>query len=191
MAMGRCIAAGQAPRALVSHRSLLSDADVMTSAVSPIEGYTFRSARVSDAQAVGDLVDAAYRHYIDRIGMRPGPMLEDYSRVIQNIRVTIAEWSSSVVGVVVLGSTDEGFLIHNVAVHPDHQGKGIGRALLELAEDEARAAGFDSIYLFTHEGMVENLALYARAGYVEYDRRSQGEFSLVYMRKAIDPNSAA
>jgi hypothetical protein len=32
--------------------------------------------------------------------------------------------------------------------------------------------------------MTENLALYSRIGYVEYERR-QGEFSLVYMRKRL------
>src|SRR3712207_8724201 len=44
---------------------------------------------------------------------------------------------------------------------------------------------FDSIYLYTHEKMTENLALYSRIGYVEYDRRSQGDFSLVFMRKHL------
>jgi hypothetical protein len=50
---------------------------------------------------------------------------------------------------------------------------------------EARAQGFDSISLNTHEKMTENLAIYSRIGYVEYDRRSQGDFSLVFMRKHL------
>jgi hypothetical protein len=33
--------------------------------------------------------------------------------------------------------------------------------------------------------MTENLALYSRIGYLEYDRCSQGAFSLVYMRKQL------
>jgi hypothetical protein len=41
----------------------------------------------------------------------------------------------------------------------------LGRALLEHAEVAAREAGFDSIYLYTHERMAENLALYSRIGY--------------------------
>jgi hypothetical protein len=57
--------------------------------------------------------------------------------------------------------------------------------LLDRAEAEARRAGFDSTYLYTHEKMIENLALYARKGYVEFDRRSQGDFALVYMRKHL------
>ncbi|PYP34224.1 MAG: GNAT family N-acetyltransferase [Gemmatimonadetes bacterium] len=85
----------------------------------------------------------------------------------------------------VLAVTSEGFLIDNVAVHPARRGTGFGRALLEFAEAEARRSGFDSIYLFTHEKMTENLALYSRMGYVEYDRRSKLNFSLVYMRKLL------
>jgi len=68
---------------------------------------------------------------------------------------------------------------------PPHRGTGLGRALLEFAEAEARRAGFDSLYLFTHEKMTENQAIYSKIGYVEYDRRSQGDFSLVYMRKHL------
>ena len=33
--------------------------------------------------------------------------------------------------------------------------------------------------------MTENLELYRRVGYVEYDRRRTGEFSRVFMRKKL------
>jgi ribosomal protein S18 acetylase RimI-like enzyme len=112
-------------------------------------------------------------------------MTMDYEEVIRNARVTIAERNGAIVGVLVLNVTDEGFVIENVAVHPSERGRGLGRALLELAEAEARRAGFDSIYLYTHERMTENQALYARIGYVEYDRRPQDGFSLVFMRKKL------
>ena len=72
-----------------------------------------------------------------------------------------------------------------VAVDPAHQGSGIGRALLEHAEQAARQAGYDSIYLYTHELMAENLALYERIGYVEYDRRREDWAARVFMRKQL------
>jgi ribosomal protein S18 acetylase RimI-like enzyme len=134
---------------------------------------------------VAELVDAAYGHYLERLGGPPRPMTDDYEEVIRTRQVTVAERHGAVAGVIVLAVTDEGFLIDNVAVHPSHRGSGLGRALLEFAEAEARRARFDSIYLYTHERMTENLALYARIGYVEYDRRSHGEFSLVYLRKQL------
>jgi ribosomal protein S18 acetylase RimI-like enzyme len=147
--------------------------------------YSFRSAEAADASRVAELVDAAYGHYVERIGMLPGPMTEDYAAVIRNRQVTVAERHGAIVGVIVLTVTEEGFLVDNVAVHSGHRGTGLGRALLEFAEAEARRAGFDSVYLYTHEQMTENLALYARIGYLEYDRRSQGAFSLVYLRKHL------
>jgi ribosomal protein S18 acetylase RimI-like enzyme len=148
---------------------------------------SLRSATWADAPKVAALVNAAYGHYVERIGMLPRPMTDDYAEVIANQHVTVAEsHDATIVGVIVLSVGDEGgFLIDNVAVDPSMRGKGLGKALLEFAEGEARRGGFDYICLYTHEKMTENLALYSRIGYVEYDRRSQGDFSLVYMRKHL------
>jgi GNAT superfamily N-acetyltransferase len=144
-------------------------------------GYRLRPATESDVPSVAALVKAAYGHYVERIGMLPRPMTDDYATVIRDRQVTVAEHD----GAIVLTVTDEGFLIDNVAVHSSRRGTGLGRVLLQFAEAEARRAGFDAIHLYTHEQMTENLALYSRIGYVEYDRRSQGAFSLVYMRKQL------
>lgn len=147
--------------------------------------WLLRPAREEDAEELTALVDAAYGHYVERLGMRPGPMREDYLQVVRGRDVTVAESEGGIVGLLVLAVTEEGFTIENVAVHPSHQGGGIGRALLERAESEARCAGHDTVALYTHEGMTENLALYARVGYAEYDRRSRGAFSVVFMRKRL------
>src|SRR5918993_5030214 len=143
--------------------------------------YSLRSATSADVAKVTALVMAAYGHYPEQIGMVPRPMTDDYAQVIMNYQVMVAESHQTIVGVIVLVITDQGFLIDNVAVDPSYRGKGLGRILLEFAEAEARRAGFDSIYLYTHEKMKENLALYAKIGYLEYERRSQGAFSLVYL----------
>lgn len=147
--------------------------------------HSLRPAAASDADAVSELVDRAYGHYVERIGMPPGPMTENYAEVIRDKRVTVAESDGRLVGLLVLDVGDEGFAIDNVAVDPSARGTGLGRTLLELAEKEARGAGFDSIYLYTHEAMTENIELYGRIGYIEYDRRSLGDFALVFMRKPL------
>jgi ribosomal protein S18 acetylase RimI-like enzyme len=147
--------------------------------------YSFRSAIGADVPKVAARVDAAYGHYVERIGILPRPMTDDYTEVIANQRVTVAESHGTIVGVIVLTVDDEGLLIDNVAVDPSYRGEGLGRALLEFAEAESRRMGFDSIHLYTHEKMTENLKIYSRIGYIEYDRRSQGESSLVYMRKNL------
>jgi ribosomal protein S18 acetylase RimI-like enzyme len=112
-------------------------------------------------------------------------MLDDYAQVIRRAEVTVAEGQATIVGVIVLNADHEGFFIDNVAVHPSHRGRGVGKVLLEYAEAEAQSAGFDSIYLYSREKMTENIALYSSIGYEEYDRRPQGGFSLVYMRKPL------
>lgn len=144
-----------------------------------------RKATPEDAGAISLLVRAAYEHYIERMGRPPRPMLEDYERVIREHDVVLAEIGGALAGVLVLGETDEGFKILNVAVHPVRQKSGVGRALLEFAEAEARRLGYDSIHLSTNEKMTENQALYARIGYSEYDRRVEDGYSRVFMRKPL------
>jgi ribosomal protein S18 acetylase RimI-like enzyme len=153
--------------------------------VKPTSEFSLRSADASDAPGIAALVEAAYGHYVERIGFQPRPMQDDYAQVVRKSNVTVAEDQGSIIGVLVLDTDAEGFFIDNVAVHPAHRGRGVGRMLLRFAEDEARRAGFESIYLYTHEKMTENIALYSTVGYEEYDRRPQGGFSLVYMRKFL------
>jgi ribosomal protein S18 acetylase RimI-like enzyme len=146
---------------------------------------SLRAGAPADAPRLTELVQAAYGHYVERLDGPPRPMTDDYAEVVRSRRVTVAERGDQIIGLIVLGVDDEGFHIDNVAVDPTDQGGGVGRALLEHAEAEARRAGFDSIYLYTHEKLVENLALYSRIGYVEYDRRLHGEACLVYLRKSL------
>jgi GNAT superfamily N-acetyltransferase len=148
-----------------------------------------RPAAPGDAPGVAACVEAAYRHYVERNGKYPAPMLDDYAQVIAEHDVTVAECGGEVAGVLVVREAEEGFLLDNIAVHPGRQGAGVGRRLLRLAEDKARAAGYDSIYLYTQEIMVENQELYARIGYAEYARRHEVGLDRVYMRKQLAPEA--
>jgi ribosomal protein S18 acetylase RimI-like enzyme len=148
-------------------------------------GALLRRARPADVPRLRTVAEEAYGGDVERLGGPPRPMTDDYADVVRRHPVTVAERDGEVVGLIVLRVTDEGFLVDNVAVDPAQQGSGVGRALLEHAEDAARDAGFDSIYLYTHERMSENLELYSRIGYTEFDRRVHGEACLVYLRKSL------
>jgi ribosomal protein S18 acetylase RimI-like enzyme len=150
-----------------------------------VSSLSLRAATAADVPRLTELVRAAYTHYVSRLGEPPRPMTDDYAEVVRTHRVTVAERSAEILGLVVVGANDEGFFVDNVAVDPSHQGSGVGKALLEHAESMARDDGFDSIYLYTHEKMAENLALYSRIGYVEYDRRRFGDAEIVYLRKSL------
>jgi N-acetylglutamate synthase-like GNAT family acetyltransferase len=145
--------------------------------------YFLRSAQLTDVEAINSIIERAYSPYIERIGRKPGPMLEDYSKVIREHQVTVAEINGTIAGVLVLSATNEGLLLENIAVYPAHL--GIGRVLLQYAESEGRRQGFASIYLYTHQQMTENQALYSKIGYVEYDRRTENGFPRIYMKKSL------
>ena len=145
-----------------------------------------RPATETDVPRIKELVDDAYSHYVERIGRTPWPMTLDYDEVVRDRDVTLAERDGEITGLLVVTPGDEGFLIENLAVAPAAQGTGIGRALLELAEAKAREAGYDLLYLFTHELMTENQELYGRIGYEEYARRNPIEgVTVVFMRKRL------
>jgi ribosomal protein S18 acetylase RimI-like enzyme len=155
--------------------------------VDPSATYVIRAATTDDAPGAAACVKSAYEHYVLRNNKVPAPMRDDYRQVIAECDVTVAEDEGGIVGVLVLRGASEGFLLDNIAVSPGQQGTGLGRHLLELAEVKARAAGYDSIYLYTQEIMTENQALYERIGYVEYARRHELGLDRIYMRKLLAP----
>ena len=150
-----------------------------------------RVATPQDVAAITRCVCAAYLRHIERVGKQPWPMLQDYSNVIRTSQVHVAEREGSILGVLELLVTDQGFLLESIAVDPSAQGTGIGRRLLLLAEHEAKRQGFDSIYLMTNEKMTENQELYARIGYVLFDRQTVHGYSRVLMRKSLADVRAA
>lgn len=144
-----------------------------------------RLAEPGDLSAVEALVKAAYTPYVARIGREPGPMLDDYRALIAQGVVRLATEADAVLGLLVVLPDVDALLLDNIAVAPDAQGRGVGRRLLAVAEDIARARGYRAIKLYTNEMMTENIAIYTRLGYVETHRVEEKGFRRVYMRKAL------
>jgi N-acetylglutamate synthase-like GNAT family acetyltransferase len=84
-------------------------------------------------------------------------MLVDYAEAIAHHQVWVAEAERQIIGGLVLVPEEDALLLDNIAVHPDRQGRGIGRALLALAEAEALCQGYAELRLYTHETMTENI----------------------------------
>jgi ribosomal protein S18 acetylase RimI-like enzyme len=144
-----------------------------------------RLAMAQEADTIRDIVDAAYRDYIPRIGKPPGPMLDDYVRRVAKGEAWVLEDAGRIVGILVLEQTDESFLLDNVAVAPHAQGGGYGRMLIAFAEAEGRRRGYREIRLYTHALMTENQALYRRLGFAETGRITEKGFDRVYMTKQL------
>jgi ribosomal protein S18 acetylase RimI-like enzyme len=152
--------------------------------MSPLDSE-IRSARLEDAAAVTACVTAAYSPYVARIGNPPGPMLQDYAELIRQHNVFVLSKGKNIIGVLVLIEKEQALLLDNVAVHPDYQGKGLGRKLIELAESESLRLGFSTIILYTNERMTENIDLYKKLGFMETERRFEQGYRRVYMRKDL------
>ncbi len=144
-----------------------------------------RRAVSADAEAVAELVQLAYGHYVERIGVTPAPMLDDYAGVIREHEVWVLEEDASLAAALVLVPKSDHLFVDNVSVHPACQGRGIGRALLEMAEARARELGVTELRLYTNALMTENIALYRRLGWEETERRHDGGYDRVFMRKPV------
>lgn len=139
---------------------------------------SIRPARPEEAAAAAALVERTYGHYVERIGRRPAPMDDDYDALVAAGELWLLH-DQDLAGLVVLRAVDAHLFVDNVAVDPRRQREGLGRALLDFAEGEAARRGIRELRLLTNVAMTENIALYRRLGWEEYDRR----YSRVYFRK--------
>ena len=147
---------------------------------------TLRRAAADDVPAVQRVAEEAYSPYVARMGgLRPGPMETDYAGAVEDFEAWVAEVDGEVVGFLLLVPEANGMLLENVAVPPAHHGRGLGRSLLELAEERTLAHDLHRIRLYTHETMVENQALYERIGYVETHRAIEHGFTRVFYEKLL------
>jgi GNAT superfamily N-acetyltransferase len=144
-----------------------------------------RRARPDEAAAVAALVEAAYTQHIAAVGRRPRPMDDDHAAHIAAGEQWVLERDGALVASVVLLARDDHLLVDNVAVAPDHQGHGLGRAVLAFAEDEARRRGHAELRLYTNAAMAGNLVFYPRLGFTEVERRSERGFSRVFYVKRL------
>ena len=146
---------------------------------------SIRGGTSSDIEPIHRLVEEAYSLYVPRIGRKPAPVTADYAALVAAGVVTVAELDEDLAGVLVTHPEPAHLLVENVAVAPRHQGRGLGRLLLERAEEQARGLGLTELRLYTNEAMVENLAMYQPLGYVEVGRNVEDGFARVHFRKPV------
>ncbi|MFF4898777.1 GNAT family N-acetyltransferase [Streptomyces sp. NPDC001068] len=146
-------------------------------------GDEIRRAVAADTDAVRAVTDAAYRHYIARIGVVPQPMEADHAADVAAGKVFVV--GEPVVGLVVVEARDDHLFLDSIAVHPDARGQGVGRRLLEFVDAHARALGLSEVRLYTNALMWENQELYPKYGYEVVGRRLAGAYDRVHYRKRL------
>jgi ribosomal protein S18 acetylase RimI-like enzyme len=147
-----------------------------------------RLATAADVPAVKAVTDAAYHHYIERIGRVPAPMESDHAADVAAGRVYVT--GDPVLGLLVLDplpepSEDAHLFLYSIAVHPDAAGQGVGRHLLTFVDAHARALGLPEVRLYTNALMWENQKIYPRYGYDLVERRVEGPYDRLHYRKRL------
>jgi ribosomal protein S18 acetylase RimI-like enzyme len=165
------------------------------------EKWAFRLAGKNDVPWVHACVAAAFEGYVERIGKPPGPMLRDFAEVIDKGKVWlalegereefVANWlvepagHEERAGMIAMWGEQGYWFVDCVAVFPRWQGWGVGSALMELAEENARDKGFKEIRLYTNELMTKNLAWYGKLGFAELQRKEEAGYRRVYLAKRL------
>jgi len=145
-----------------------------------------RRCEASDQAAIEAIVIRAYEPWIERIGIRPRPMEQDYAERIAATDAFVLEDEGEIAGLLILEADGDHLVVDNVAIDPSRQGKGLGRRLLAYAEERARERGDPELRIYTHQKMTENIELYTRLGYAEYERRTVEGRDGVFMAKRLD-----
>jgi N-acetylglutamate synthase-like GNAT family acetyltransferase len=151
------------------------------------ESRTFepRLATEADLPSIRRVIAAAYGKYLSRMDKPPESLLRDYRPAVEMGAIWVT--GSPVIGLISLTQLDDVILIENVAVHPNKQGSGLGRRLMEFAEHHARRCQIHRLALYTNEVMTENQAIYAHLGYQITDRRKENGYRRIYMQKTLHP----
>ncbi|MFE7230688.1 GNAT family N-acetyltransferase [Streptomyces sp. NPDC002405] len=146
-----------------------------------------RAASAADVPAVKAVTDAAYRPYIERIGVVPAPMEADHAANVTAGKVFVVREPEGgrVTGLVVIEARADHLFLDSIAVHPDAHGTGVGRRLLEFVDTRARALGLPEVRLYTNALMWENQRIYPRFGYEVVERRVDGPYDRVHYRKRL------
>lgn len=145
-------------------------------------GFKIRKADIDDAIGLTECMHSAYSLYTSRMkGNYLPPMNVDYREEILGYPTWVIEDNSKIIAGLILTFEEEAASIGNISVHPDFQGKGIGRLLMDFAEKQAKNSGFSELKLTTHILLTENISLYKHLGWIEVGR----DKTKVYLQKHI------
>jgi GNAT superfamily N-acetyltransferase len=153
----------------------------------------FRRATLADAGEIMTVQRAAFVREAQLYGDPDVPplveTLEQIRAAIGTVIVVVGRLDTRIVAAGRLDIRDRVGHVGRLAVAPDVQGQGIGRAL--LAAVEAAAVGdVDAFVLFTGQQTLGNLHLYHSAGYVDtHTEHIRGALTFVHMRRSMGDGS--
>lgn len=170
---------------------------------------TLRRAAPYDAKPVQDLMYAAFARHVPALGRKPRPMLANYALAVRAHQVwVVAETPppgtdgpeeepandnrcshvlipDPLIAALELIEGERHLVIQAVAVRPDRQRRGLGRALMQLAEAEAKRQGRALLRLNSPDVMTESLSLCEALGFRETHRQTSWDSQIVFLEKVL------
>jgi predicted N-acetyltransferase YhbS len=124
-----------------------------------------RPATEQDFPAILDIQRIAFGEYagIYKASGWTTETLENLRRDAEEKKILVAEWDGAVVGSVRFWTVGGVCVIRLLSVHPDHQGKGIGKALMR--EVEKLVTDAHKLYVCTMLRTSRNIAMFLNLGY--------------------------
>lgn len=162
-------------------------------ATGTVRGLADLDVRPAVPADAGELFTLQRACWLQELQANPGVEIPALRESLDDVRRGLGEWtvrvarepsSGRLVGAV-RGRLDRHgeWDIGRIMVAPDLQGRGLGRALLELVEDLA-PDGVETFVLFTGAGSLDNQRMYKKAGFrIRTDRRAP-EGAVVMTKRA-------
>lgn len=129
-----------------------------------------RPACFGDAETVARLLLEAFEPFRDEY--TPGGFDETTASLdvvrerLETAKIWIAIDDGEAVGTVTSIPETERIYVRSMAVTPNAQGRGVGQALLDALEADARERGFKKLYLYTTFVLPGAQPLYGKNGFV-------------------------
>ncbi|MEJ2421313.1 MAG: peptidase C39 family protein [Acidobacteriota bacterium] len=127
--------------------------------------FTIRRAAMEDLEALSALEERCFD--LDRLSRRNFRYLLGKARAV----TLVAEKEKQLAGysMVLFNAGTSLARLYSIAVDPPHRGTGLGRILLESAEEEARNHDCVTMRLEVRPDNARGIALYERLGYRQFD----------------------
>ncbi|MFF1823180.1 GNAT family N-acetyltransferase [Kribbella sp. NPDC058245] len=131
---------------------------------------TATAAELPDLRALEVAAGVLFRDIgMTDIAEHPAPPLEVFERARYDGRLWVAvDDEDRPIGFVLVEIVDGAAHIEQLSVHPDQQGRGLGRVLIDHVGSWATEQGLAGLTLSTFRSVPWNAPYYARLGFVEF-----------------------
>ena len=129
------------------------------------QGLYIRRGAAGDVDLIRSFTRAAYKKWIPLIGREPLPMAADYETALRQHRFDLLYKDGVLAALIETITRDDHLHIQNLCVSPKFQRLGLGRQLLNYAQEMAKQKNLPALRLDTNKYFTGNVDLYLRHGF--------------------------